>query len=136
MTRPRTEGLTPREAQIMEALWRLGTATAEQIREAMPDAPHDSTIRTLLRVLETKGQVEHEVRGKAFVYRAAVEQARIQSTALRHVIARFFGGSAENLVLRLIEDERLNAEQLDAIRRAAPAPGRATSGRRKNGAKR
>jgi BlaI family transcriptional regulator, penicillinase repressor len=136
MTRPRTEGLTPREAQIMEALWELGTATAEQIRAAMPDAPHDSSIRTLLRVLETKGQVEHEVRGKAYVYRAAVERAVAQSTALRNVLMRFFGGSAESLVLRLIEDEQLSPEQLDAIRQTPSTPAPTKSPRRKRGDRR
>jgi predicted transcriptional regulator len=125
--------LTPREAQIMDALWRRGPATAEQIREAIPGAPHDSTIRTLLRVLEAKKQVRHELRGKAFVYRAAVDQARAQTTALRQVLARFFGGSAENLVLRLIEDERLTAEQLEALRRAAPADGIASTRRKRGG---
>ncbi len=129
MTRPRTEGLTAREAEIMEALWRLGPSTAEEVRRALPGASHDSTIRTLLRVLESKGQVGHVVRGKAYVYRATTERAGAQTSALRQVLARFFGGSAEDLVLRLIEDDQLTPEQLDAIRQAAPAP---TPSRRPN----
>jgi predicted transcriptional regulator len=108
--------LTEREAQIMDVLWTLVEATAEQVRGALPDAPHDSTVRTLLRVLESKGYVAHEVRGKAFVYRASVPRDKAQRRALRSVLARFFGGSAEDLVLRLIEDERITPEQLEEIR--------------------
>ena len=125
MTRPRSEGLTSREAEIMEALWRLGEATAEEIREVLAGDPHDSSVRTMLRVLESKGHVAHEARGKAYVYRAAVDRAGVQTTALGQLLARLFGGSAEELILRLIEDERLTPEQLDAIREAAArAPGR------------
>jgi len=122
MARGRSETLTAREAEIMDVVWRLGEATAEQIREGLADSPHDSTIRTLLRILESKGFLAHEARGKAYVYRAAVERGRAQGLALRTMLARFFGGSAEDLVLRLIEDEQITPEQLDELRRAAPEP--------------
>src|SRR4051812_8323513 len=117
MARGRSETLTVREAQIMDVIWRLGEATAEQIREGLEDRPHDSTIRTLLRVLETKGYVTHEARGKAFSYRAAIGRQKVQGHALGRVLAQFFGGSAEDLILRLIEDERITPEQLDELRR-------------------
>ncbi|MFO0891525.1 MAG: BlaI/MecI/CopY family transcriptional regulator [Isosphaeraceae bacterium] len=120
MARSPSETLTAREAEIMDVLWRLDAATAEQVREALPAAIHDSTVRTLLRVLESKGCVRRELRGKAYVYRAAIARAKAQRHALRSVLARFFGGSAEDLVLRLIEDEQLTPEQLDALRQAPP----------------
>jgi predicted transcriptional regulator len=130
MARPTEETLTGREVQVMDAVWRLGEATAELIREALPEPLHDSTVRTLLRVLEFKGYLGHELRGKAYVYRATVERNKAQRRALRSVLMRFFGGSAEDLVLRLIEDERITPEQLDALRRTAPVPrGRRTSRR-------
>ncbi|MDR3621220.1 MAG: BlaI/MecI/CopY family transcriptional regulator [Paludisphaera borealis] len=122
MARGRSETLTAREAQIMDVVWRLGEATAEQIREGLEDRPHDSTIRTLLRILETKGFLAHEARGKAYLYRAAVERERAQGLALRSMLTQFFRGSAEDLVLRLIEDEQITPEQLDELRRASPAP--------------
>src|SRR4051794_24110590 len=123
VARPSSEILTKREGQVMEVLWALGRAKAEQVREALPDRPHDSTVRTLLRILESKGHVAHEAGGRAYVYRAAVPRAKAQRTALRNILARFFGGSAEDLVVRLIEDEAITPEQLDAIRRSLP-PGR------------
>jgi predicted transcriptional regulator len=122
MVRPVSEIPTEREAQVMEVLWRLGHATAEQVREALPGQPHDSTVRTLLRALESKGYVVHDDRGKAYVYRAAVTQARAQKTALRSLLGRLFGGSAEALLLRLVEDERITPEQLDEIRQTIEAP--------------
>jgi predicted transcriptional regulator len=132
VARPPSEALTEREAQIMDAVWRLGEATAEQVRGALPGPAHDSTVRTLLRVLEAKGYVAHEARGKAYVYRAAVERRKAQRLALRGVLRRFFAGSAEDLVLRLIEDEQLTPGQLDALRRSA-RPAATTPKRRRKG---
>ena len=121
MPRPLPDLLTEREAQIMDVLWRRQEALADEIRAELPGAPHDSTVRTLLRILETKGFVAHETRGKAFVYRPAVERAQAQRSALRKFLGRLFDGSAESLVLRLIEDEVLSPEQLEQIRNSIPS---------------
>ena len=112
MKRATSNGLTDREAQIMDQLWELGTATAEQIRLALPDKPHDSTVRTLLRILEEKGFVNHKRDGKTFVYRPAVARKSVQQRTLRNVIKQFFSGSPQDLVLRLLEDEKLSADEL------------------------
>ena len=127
MARKSSQSLTEREAQIMDVVWRLGEVTAEQVREALPGSPHDSTVRTLMRVLETKGYLTHEVRGKTYVHRALIVRQKAQKLALRSVLTRFFAGSAEDLVLRLIEDEHLSQKQLDELGRSA------TSKRRKKG---
>src|SRR5579859_3846451 len=102
----------------MDVLWRLGTALADEVRTALPGEPHDSTVRTLLRILESKGYVVHDVRGKSYIYRPAVERADAQRSALRNFPGRLFGGSAEDLVLRLIEDEELTPAQLEQIRKS------------------
>ncbi len=122
MTRRSSEPLTEREAQIMDVVWRLEEATAEQVRDAIPGKPHDSTVRTLMRVLEAKGYLAHEARGKAYIYRATVGRQKAQRLALSSVLTRFFAGSAEDLVLRLIEDEDLSPAQLEQLRRAARSP--------------
>lgn len=116
MARPHSEALTQRESQLMEALWAAGPLTAEQVRAALPHETHDSTVRTLLRILETKGYVAHEAVGKAYLYRAAVPRERAQRRAVQGVLTRLFGGSAESLVLRLLEDEQITPDQLDEIR--------------------
>ncbi len=127
MPRSRSETLTERESQVMDVLWGLGPSTADRVREALPDRPHDSTVRTLLRVLESKGYVTHDDRGTSYTFRAAVDRARVQRTAVRSVLERFFGGSAEDLVLRLVEDEQITPEQLEEIRRAIPPRGKRQS---------
>ena len=130
MARKSSETLTGREAQIMEIVWDKGEVTAEQVREAMPGDLHDSTVRTLIRILERKGYLTHEVRGKAYRYRASIERRSAQGQALRGLIARFFGGRPESLLLRLIEDEHLTADQVDELRRSA-VPARRPGRRRK-----
>lgn len=132
MAKRMTEPLTEREAQIMDVVWRLGEATADQVRAEVPGSPHDSTVRTLLRVLESKGFVAHEAKGKAYVYRATVARRKAQGQAVRSILTRFFGGSAEDLVLRLIEDEQLSPERLEELRRAAAT--KASVKRKKGGA--
>jgi predicted transcriptional regulator len=124
MARRPSETLTAREAQIMDIVWRLGPATAEQVRAGLPDQPHDSTVRTLLRVLVSKGFLHRESGKRAYAYRAAIGRKKAQRHALRDITSRFFGGSVKDLVLRLIEDERLTPEQLDEIRRSARMPAR------------
>jgi BlaI family transcriptional regulator, penicillinase repressor len=124
MARTPSENLTGREAQVMEAVWRLGEASAEQIRGELPEPLHDSTVRTVLRVLETKGYVRHEARGKAFVYRASIARQKAQRNALRSMLAQLFSGSAEDLVMRLIEDDRITPEQLDELRRTSGSSSR------------
>ncbi len=109
--------LTHRESQIMAVLWNRGEAIADEIRRELADEPHDSTVRTMLRVLEAKGYVKHVKRGKAFVYRPAVKQAKAQRQAILRLIKQFFGGSPKALVMRLLEDEQITQEQLDELRR-------------------
>ena len=118
MSHNNSEMLTEREAQIMDVLWKRGTALADEIREALPGEPHDSTVRTLLRILETKGYVVHDICGKSFVYKATVERSQAQRGALRAFLGRLFKGSAEDLVLRMIEDEVLTPSQLEQIQKS------------------
>jgi BlaI family penicillinase repressor len=124
MARRPTETLTEREAQVMDAVWRLGEVTAEQVRAALPDQPHDSTVRTLLRILVDKGYLAQDRRGRAYTYRARRGREAVQRHAVRGLLARLFGGKAEDLVLRLIEDEHVTAEQIEALRRSTPTRGR------------
>ena len=118
MVRPTSETLTEREAQIMSILWELGEASADEVRERLPDDLHDSTVRTLLRVLTTKGYVRANRKSRPAVYRAVVPQSSVQEKAARGLLQRFFGGSAEALVLRLLEDEQLTSEQLDQLKKS------------------
>lgn len=126
MARPVSKMLTDREAQIMQILWAADEATAEQVRQALPDNPHDSTVRTLLRVLQEKGYVRSRGRQPA-VYVPVVARKDAQHKAAARLIDRLFGGSADALVSRLLENERLTPQQLDDLKKTY------TSQRRKGG---
>lgn len=129
MARPTTESLTPRELQIMECLWQSGAATAEQVRETLADAPHDSSVRTLLRVLEDKGYVSHTMQGKAYVYTPVIARSSAQSQATSSLLKRLFRGSAASLVLQLLEDEEISAEELQRLAEQVSASAKLTATR-------
>src|SRR5436305_52660 len=116
MARPSSEILTQRESQIMEILWNAGEATAERVREALPDQPHDSTVRTLLRILKDKGYVRLTGR-QPVVYQPVVSREKVQRKATRSLLERFFGGSVDALVQRLMEEEELTPKQLAELKR-------------------
>jgi BlaI family transcriptional regulator, penicillinase repressor len=118
MARPKTLLLTGRESEIMDVLWEAGFATAEQIRERLSGSPHDSTVRTLLRVLATKGHVAVDPDSRPAVYRPVVKRTNMQKRATRDVLKRFFGNSTQAMVLHLLEDEQLTADELKALETA------------------
>jgi predicted transcriptional regulator len=109
--------LTDGELRLMNVLWRQGASTVLEMQKALDDALADSTIRTLLGVLESKGYVVRERSGRAHVYRARVERSEARSTMVRQVVQRFFRSPAD-LVLNLMDAGELSAKELERIRRA------------------
>ena len=111
--------LSRRERQIMDALYALGRATAAEIRARLDGSPSDSTVRTQLRVLETKGHVRHEEQGLRYVYLPTVPRHSARRSALRHLVDTFFDGSAAKAVAALVggEGSRVSDEDLDRIAR-------------------
>lgn len=107
------------EQAVMDFIWTHGPSTAEACREAMaPTRPmKDSTIRTVLRRLEQKGFVAHEVQGRTFVYRAADARQNVAVRAVKSIIDRFCGGSAEQLVLGMVDGDVLDRKQLERLAR-------------------
>ena len=107
--------LTRRERQIMDSLFRRGRATAAAIMSDLPGDPHLSTVRTQLRVLEEKGQVRHEEEGLRYVYMPAIARGAARRSALKHLVERFFDGSAEKVITAVLGAERMSAGELDRI---------------------
>jgi len=118
MARKTTPGLTDRESEIMEILWDAGKSTSEEVRVKLSGWPHDSSVRTLLRILVEKGFVKVDSGKRPALYRAAVRKNKVQKRAVSHLLNRMFGGSAEKLVVRLLEDKQLSVEQLEEIKRS------------------
>jgi predicted transcriptional regulator len=117
MARAPHSGLTRRERQIMDVLYREGRATAAQVMAALPGAPSSSTVRTQLRVLEEKGHVRHDEQGGRFIYLPAVPRHAARKSALRHLVDTFFDGSAEKVVAAVLggEGTRVSDEELRRI---------------------
>ena len=101
----------------MDALYRLGRATAGEIRNQLPGGPSDSTVRTQLRVLEEKGHVRHEEHGLRYVYFPVVSRHAARRSALKHLVDTFFDGSPASAVTALLGPDggNLSEEELDRI---------------------
>jgi BlaI family transcriptional regulator, penicillinase repressor len=110
-------GLTRRERQIMDILYKRGRVTASDVLAELPGSPHYSTVRTQLRVLEEKGHVTHEEDGVRYVYMPALPRRAARKSALRHLVDTFFDGSAEQVVAAVLggEGAKLSDEELDRI---------------------
>ena len=109
--------LSRRERQIMDILFRRGRATAGEVMEDLEGTSSYSTVRTQLRVLETKGHVRHEEEGLRYVYLPVVKRQAARKSAVRHLVETFFDGSAEKAVAALLggEASRLSDEELERI---------------------
>jgi predicted transcriptional regulator len=117
MTTHMLSALTRRERHIMDILFRLGRATAEEVMTQLSGNTSYSTVRTQLRVLEQKGHVRHEEVGRRFVYEPAVRRQTVRKSALRHVVDTFFDGSVEKVVAALLGGEaaRVSDDELKRI---------------------
>ena len=101
----------------MEIIWKRSTATAEDVREALA-ARHpmkDSTARTVLKRLEEKGYLEHIVRGRTNVYRGLTAPQNLAVRAVRQIIDRFCGGSIEQLLVGMVDQEILDEQELQNL---------------------
>ena len=117
MSQPELVDLGRRERQIVEALYRLGRATVNDVLAELPDPPSYSAVRAMLGKLEEKGYAEHEQDGPRYVYRAAVPADRARRNALRHLVDTFFGGSVGSAALALIRlsDAEIDEETLERL---------------------
>jgi predicted transcriptional regulator len=109
--------LSRRERQIMDLLYASGRATAAEITERLADPPSYSTVRTLLKVLETKGHIRHEQDGPRYVYLPVVPRERAARRAMRNLVRTFFDGAPGEAVIALLDDVggNLGREEVERI---------------------
>jgi predicted transcriptional regulator len=119
LARRKSPNLTEGELRLMKVLWNRGPATVSEVVEALPADPPVaySTVLTLLRILETKGYLRHTKTGRAFVYEPLVGSKEASSNAIRHLVSRFFGGSTGQLVMKLLDEEEIDAKELKRIKK-------------------
>jgi BlaI family transcriptional regulator, penicillinase repressor len=108
---------TPLEQFILDYVWAHPNCTAEMCREGLANERRlkDSTIRTILRKLEEKGYVTHKVDGRTFVYRALHTKRNVAALAAQQLIDRFCGGSVEELLVGLVDNQLLEPKQLQRL---------------------
>jgi BlaI family transcriptional regulator, penicillinase repressor len=107
------------EQAVMDYVWSNGPCSSEECREALAKTQpmKESTIRTVLRRLEEKGYVAHDVNGRTFIYRAAEARQNVAVRAVKNIIDRFCEGSAEQLVIGLVDNQVLDRRQLERLAR-------------------
>jgi predicted transcriptional regulator len=103
----------------MDVLWLKGPSTVQQVLEGLPKKSllAYNSVLTTIRILEKKGYVKHIKDGRAHVYRPMVEQAEASRSEIRHLAHRFFKNSHEMLVLNILENRGVDAEELKRLRR-------------------
>ncbi len=111
--------MTDLHQAILDFIWSHPPVTAEQVREALLPKRRlkDPTVRTLLRRLEARGYLTHRVEGKVFVYQAAVRRHSLGARAVRHIIERFWQGSAEQFLAGMVDEQVLSIEEIERLAR-------------------
>lgn len=124
--RPHPLDVGRRERQIIEIVYRFGSATVTDVLNALPDPPTYSAVRAMLGKLRDKGHLTQEANGPRYVYRPAVPAERARRTAMRQLVDTFFEGSIDKAVVALVRlpDADMDATRLDALAKRIKAAGR------------
>ena len=119
MARTPSAALTDGEARVMAVLWQTPQATVAEVAEALKAryALTYSTVQTMLRILEQKGYITHEKVGRAFVFRAIVDEGQARRRALKHLIGRLFNGSPSLLVSNVLDDDEIDPQEIEQLKR-------------------
>ena len=115
----RPKGLGEIEQLVMDYVWSNGPCSAEACREALAESRpmKESTVRTILRRLEEKGFVAHEIEGRTYIYRALQARQNVAVRAVKNIIDRFCGGSAEELLVGMVRNSVIRRDQLEKLAR-------------------
>ncbi len=115
----RGQGLSELEQLVMDFVWSRSHCTAEEVRDELAATRplKDSTIRTVLRRLESKGYVSHVVEGRRYLYRFTRPRHNVAVRAIRHIIDRFCEGSVEQLLTGMVDDKLINRKELAKLAR-------------------
>ena len=115
MPRQRSDRITPLELEIMNVLWQLGSGSVQRVQQELKRELAYTTVQTMLTVLHRKGKVKRALKNKAYVYKPALSKSKVTGHAVGELIERWFGGSAEGLVMNLIEARHLTPKKLASL---------------------
>ena len=124
MSSSSADALARRERQVMDFLYQRGEASAQDVREGLPDPPSYSAVRALLTTMSDKGLVTHRKESRKYLYKPAVSQEKAKRSALKQLLGTFFEGRPENLVASLLDptDQKLSKEEIERIRELIDHP--------------
>ena len=112
------QSLTPLELEIMNVLWETGAANVQKVQGRIEGRSLAyTTVQTMLNVLHRKGKVKRLLKDRAYVYRPVLSRRKAVKQAVGDMLDRFFGGSADSLVLNLVETRKLTPEKLEQIQK-------------------
>jgi len=119
MARQKSPTLTEGELKLMEVLWSRGESTVGDVVDAFPrkGRPAYSTVLTMLRILEQKKYITHRKEGRAFIYTPAVGRKEVRRSTLNYILSRFFNDSPELLMLNIMEREKIEPKELEALKK-------------------
>jgi predicted transcriptional regulator len=118
LARSKSATLTEAELRIMNVLWDKGPATVHEVLQALPSKPNlaYNSVLTIIRILETKGYVKHVKDKRAHIYMSKIDREDATRFEVRHLVSRFFGNSHERLLLNILEESSIDAEELARVR--------------------
>ena len=115
MTRRKIEHLTRLELEIMHVLWETGAANVQTVQQQLKRELAYTTVQTMLNILYRKGKVKRTLKDRAYFYKPVVSRDQVVSHTVSDMVDRLFGGSAESLVMSLVETKHLTPEKLDRL---------------------
>ncbi len=121
MVRPKTKQLTPLELEIMHVLWETGPANVQTVQQKLKRELAYTTVQTMLNILHRKGKAKRTLIDRAYFYKPAVSRKQVVSKHVSDVVDRLFGGSAESLVMSLLETKHLTPQKLARLNKLVEA---------------
>lgn len=117
MARRKSEQLTPLELEIMHVLWDTAPANVQTVQQQLKRELAYTTVQTMLNILQRKGKVKRTLKDRAYFYKPVVSRSQVVGQHMSDIVERLFGGSAENLVMSLVETKHLTPEKLARLRK-------------------
>ena len=116
MARKKSEQLTPLELEIMHVLWESGPANVQSVQQNLARPLAYTTVQTMLNILQKKGKVKRALQDRAYFYKPVVSRSQVVGQHMSDIVDRLFGGSAESLVMSLVETKHLTPKKLERLR--------------------
>jgi len=117
LARRKAEHLTPLELEIMHVLWEQGTANVQTVQRNLKRELAYTTVQTVLNILHRKGKVQRALKDRAYSYKPVVSRSHVTGEHMSDILDRLFGGSAESLVMSLLETKHLTPKKLARLQK-------------------